>query len=482
MRTLVIFLLVCALEESAAGQSIDTVLFTEVGRYQHGYVAFPDGFSASTFGSRIDRLGRPYLFMACGDSGMMVLDISDPGAPIVADRVLPGEVGGLRVMNLEQEDTLLYLCLGDLQSGAESAGLAVLSVADAASPVILDTWNGGTTYAEGCAIVRVNGTHAYLGAMESGVIVLDVGDPTDIQFVSAYQPDPSWPGIAGYDPQARGMALSGNALFLAYDAGGLRAIDIGDPTAPVQIGQYVNPALPLFTPPAYNNLVVLGDRAYVAVDYCGLEVIDVSDPTDMEQVEWMNPWNCFGLSWVGSDGHSNELIATMGDSLLLMSGADSEVLALDITDADHPVLKGGYIHPNDSACTWGLDAFGDLVAANFINNHGAPGLQPYDSKFGGMVLFQREVDLATSVAAGAGAPPLIRPNPTTGAITVQCPAAWNGQGLTITDAMGRTCMVAPAKAGPFCTVDLSALDPGNYFLSFDGDARDRAPARVVVVR
>lgn len=482
MRPLIVAAFILALRGAAPAQAIDTVLLDESGRYQHGYVSFPDSFSASTFGSRLDRLARPFLYMACGDSGLMVLDITVPELPVVVERIPPSAVGGLRVMNLEQVDTLLYLCLGDFQSGTESAGLAIVNVADAGVPEVLDAWNGGSTFSEGCAIVRVNGTHAYLGAMESGVIVLDVSDPTNIQFEGSYLPDPAWPGIAGYAPQARGMTISGTVLYLAYDAGGLRTLDISDPSAPVPIGQYVNPALPPFTPPAYNNVVVIGDRAYVTVDYCGLEVIDVSDPAAPVQVDWLNPWNCFGLSWVGSDGHSNELVAAMGDSLLLASGADSEVLAFDITDADHPVLKGGHIVPNDSACTWGIDAFGERVVANYINNHGAPGLQPYDSKFGGVVLFHRTVDLATAVSEPEHVRPLAWPDPTTGPLILECPTIWRGSRLRILDTMGRSCLEAPARAGEQLTLDLSSLTPGCYFLVLDGYNGNPASGRVMIAR
>ena len=60
-------------------QVIDTVLLTEVGRYRHPYVSFPDSFSAPTFSSRLDRLGRPYLYMACNDSGLINLDTTATG-------------------------------------------------------------------------------------------------------------------------------------------------------------------------------------------------------------------------------------------------------------------------------------------------------------------------------------------------------------------------------------------------------------------
>lgn len=459
-------------------QPIDTVLFTEVGRYQHGYVVFPDSFSATTFASRIDRQGGPYLFMACGDSGLITLDISSPATPVVADRKTTGDLGGSAATNLEQEGSLLYVSLGAFQGIGNNAGLAILDISDPSAPLVLDVWDSSGTFLHGSAIVKVKDDLALLGAMEDGILVFDVGDPSDIQFVSSYQPDPAWPGIAGYDPQARGMAIANDVLYLAYDAGGLRAIDISDPAAPAPIGQYVNPDLPAFTPPAYNNVVVIGDRAYVTVDYCGLEVIDVGDPSNMAQVEWLNPWSCFGLSWVGSDGHTNELLGTMGDSLLVVSGGDSEVLAFDITDPDLPLLKGGVIQANDSAVAWGVDAFNGRVVASFINNHGALGLQPYDAKYGGVVLYDAVVEF--SVAMGEAQLPALEhfPDPTTGELTLVTPAELAGARATVRDMTGRPCAVVDLEV-PLTHIDLSGLAHGTYLLTVADTPRTVAPTRVI---
>ena len=401
----------CAFASPLPAQPIDTVLLSELGRFQFPYWTFPDSLSYSTLSSRIDRMGRPYIYMACVEQGLVTLDISDPSSPTPIDTLWPADFGGLKVTNLEQVDDLLYVCLGGFEGAGETAGLATVDVSDPTAPAILDIWSD-PAFPNGTAIVKIDGNKAYLGAMEDGIIVLDVGDPADIQFISSYQPDPTWPGIAGYAPNGRGMAINGDVLYLAFDAGGLRSINISDPANPVQIGQYVNPNQPPFTPPAYNNVVVFDGLAYCAVDFCGLELINVSDPAAMVQANWLNPWNCIGLGWFGSDGHTNEVMATMGDSLLFVSGADSEVLVYDITDPIAPVLKGGHIHPNDSAAAWGVDVFGDRVVANFINNHGLP-LQPYDSKYGGIVLFSWFAEFATSFQERIAWAPSTAPTPPT---------------------------------------------------------------------
>ncbi|MCC6937785.1 MAG: T9SS type A sorting domain-containing protein [Flavobacteriales bacterium] len=467
-------------------QVIDTVLLSEIGRYQHPYVSFPAGYSAPTLSSRIDRLDRNVLYMACGDSGLMTLDLTQPPVFPVVNRIGVGSLQGLKVMNVEQIGALLYLSLGDISSGSQASGLAIMDVSVADDPVVLDVWSDAANFSEGCAITVVKDGLAYLGGMENGVIVLDVSDPADIQFVSSYQPDPTWPGIASYPPNARGMAIVDTVLYLAYDAGGLRSIDISDPNALTEIGRYVNPNIPILTNPAYNNVVVIGDRAYCTIDYCGLEIVDISDPANMTQVAWLNPWNCIGLSWFGSDGHTNELITAHNDSLLFVSGADTEILVYDISDGDAPVLVGGHILPNDSASTWGVDVHGDRVVANFINNHGLP-FQPYDSRYGGVVVFEWTVDYHTSVAeacimvAGAYA----HPNPTTGVVNLDVITSQPGPTtLRVHDVNGRPVLETKLFGKPWqdqrVFLDLSGHAPGIYHVSVVS-ANERLTTRIVML-
>lgn len=465
---------------AAKAQSIDAVTLTELGRHQFPYVQFPDSFSAPVLSSRIDRLDRPYVYLACRDSGLYVWDITTPTAPQVVKRMLPPVFGGHKVINLEQYGDLLYAVLGELDSG--TPGLAVLDISDPADPQLLGQYNHAP-FMHGGAIVQVQGNYAYVGAMADGVLVIDISDPADPQYHGSFQPDPAWPGIANYPPNARGMAIADTIMYLAYDAGGLRVLSISDPAAPYQLAQYLNPQHPVLTNPAYNNVQLLGDRLYVATDFCGLEVVDVSDPLAPAQIEWLNPWGCFGLSWFGSDGHANELVLARNDSLLVMSAGDSEVLVYDITDPDLPELKGGHILPNDTAAAWGVDAHGDLIVGGFINNHGLP-LQPFDSKFGGAVLFQLDVDLvtATSEATTPAEDPVLWPHPASGPVHVQ----WDRVQLDPSRAMlfdtgGRVIKVPMRTEGFALQLDLGFLPAGHYHLRLAGPSGTRT-LPVVVVR
>lgn len=454
MRTLSL-LLCTSLGVSLHAQPIDTVMLSE-----RSFTHLP--FVYSTFATWIDRNDQPFLYTTDVEYGLRIYDITDPSAPVEQLAFMPTAFGGLKPTNLFQVDDLLYVVLGGFQGATQNAGLAIMDVHDPANATVLDRWDSAA-FTHGAAVVRVQDGYAYLGAMQDGLIILNVSDPSHIAFVSSYQPDPTWPGIVNYAPNARGMALKGDTLLLAYDAGGLRAIDVSDGHAPFEIGRYVNPLQPANTADAYNNVRIVGDRCFVATDFCGFEVVDISDPANMQQLAWVNPWNCNGLSWFGSDGHANELITAMHDSLLFVGSGDSELMIYDITVPDTPVLVGGLIHPNDSSVTWGVDVKDSLVALSYIDNSLVilpP--QPYYADEGGFQLLTWHADLATGVGQAMRKAQAIDlwPNPTDGPVHVRHTRK-DINYFVIRDALGRVRSEHDASSGDL-DVDLSPFAAGIY--------------------
>lgn len=448
----------------ARAQAIDTVLLHEESFVHHPFVY-------STFASLIDRNGQPFLYTADVEYGLRIHDIGDPSAPLETAALWPAAFGGSKPTNLFQQDDLLYVTVGGFQGTAQNAGLAVLDVSDPTNVSIIGQWDS-TAFTHGAAIVRVQDGFAYIGAMQDGLIILNVSDPTHISFVSSFQPDPSWPGIVNYPPNARGMDLKGDTLFLAYDAGGLRSIDVSDKSAPHEIGGYVNPLQPVNTADAYNNIRIVGDRCFVATDFCGFEVVDISDPANMQQVAWVNPWNCNGLSWFGSDGHANELITAMHDSLLFVGSGDSELMIYDITAPNAPQLVGGLIHPNDSSVTWGVDVKDSLVVLGYIDNSLVifpP--QPYYADNGGFQILTWNADLTTGIVSET----LVRdgitlsPVPTEGFVHLHR-STGGPCTCTFRDAMGRSCLER-SLTGADLDIDLRGLRTGIYFVEVHGPGR-----------
>lgn len=298
-----------------------------------------------------------YVYVAAKGGGLMIFK-DDGVSPIQISQVPIADLGNLHVMNIFQVDNYIYLSLGDFFGGASKAGLAIIDISDPVSPNVLDIWES-TTQISGSAIVVVEDDHAYLGGMNQGLFVLDISNPQTIVEVSTYLPDVNFPEENPSDvahPNARGMTLRDNLLFLCYDAGGIRVIDISDKENPDEIGRYINDTAQQSTPKAYNNIILNGNYAYVAVDYCGFEVLDISDTGSIERIGWWNPWQCETLNnlWFNSTGHSNQMGFDSENELVFIATGKSELSIIDVSDPTSPTLKGSYGTPDNSLATWGL--------------------------------------------------------------------------------------------------------------------------------
>ena len=104
------------------------------------------------------------------------------------------------------------------------------------------------------------------------VLIFDVRNARDIKKVAEILPEVDFPRKSPnkiQHPNARGLAIKGPHFYVAFDAGGLRVINIANPLKPQEIGRYVNRGMKE-KQQAYNNLVFDGTTAFVATDYAGM--------------------------------------------------------------------------------------------------------------------------------------------------------------------------------------------------------------------
>jgi hypothetical protein len=332
-----------------------------------------------TFTALHDERGRPYLYVTGRDAGLLVFEVSDPARPRLITTVPGSAFGSLYLNNLDQDGDALYVALGNFMARPhQTPGLAVVDVSDPANPTVTDVWrhDAGT---RGAHVVEAGGGYAYLGGSFEGLIILDVSDRRDVRFVSRLVPDVDFPRAnppALQRPAARGLTLvSDDLLALAYDAGGLRLIDVSDKRAPREVGRYINPSInPAVQAQAYNNVVVREGVAYVAVDYCGVEVVDVRDPSRPRPLAWWNPWACAGnaLNWFRSPGHASELVLRPEQDRLFVSAGDVELAVLDVRDPRAPVLEALYGAEDDNRVAWGLDVTDAHVYLAHVVSPGGP--------------------------------------------------------------------------------------------------------------
>jgi len=252
-----------------------------------------------------------YAYVADRESGLAVIDISDPtnpGTPVYEDT--DGEANDVFVSG-----DYAYIADG-------SEGFAVIDISNPTNP--------GTPIYEGTIEangVYVSGDYAYLADTFWDFVVIDISDPTN----------PGTPITEATTGVALSIYVSGDYAYVADYSSGLAVIDISDPT---------NPSTPIYedTNGYARDVFVSGDYAYVADDHAGLAVIDISDPTDPGAPVYMNTaGNAHGV-WV------------CGDHAYVTDGS-SGLAIIDITD---PINPGTPIYESTTD-----DAMGIYISGNY---------------------------------------------------------------------------------------------------------------------
>ncbi len=306
----------------------------------------------------IDPRDQGLLYVALKSGGVAAWMGDGQTAPQTLAVVSTAALGGLDAMSLALVDGRLYVALGDFfAANGSRAGLAILDVGDPRQLRVLGLWTAGAI-TKGAAAVVVEGRYAYLGAMNEGVKIFDISDPSAPRLISTFQPDPNYPRrnpTAVQYPNARGLAIVGHRLFVADDAGGLRVVDVGAPSAPREIGRYSNSRMGS-KQQAYNNLVVDGNRVYAAVDYAGLEILDITNVASIRQLGWWNPWRAetLGNIWFNSAGHTNQIAYDATRRLVYLSAGDSELQVVDVANPFVPRLAAEHGEIRNNLGVWGL--------------------------------------------------------------------------------------------------------------------------------
>lgn len=333
----------------------------------------PSDCRAITMTMRHDARDLPYLYVASKDGGLKIYDLRN--TPVLVNTIPVSELQSLDVCSLSQSGRFLYLALGNSFARAKQPpGLAVIDVTDPSKPRVASVWNDSQVKS-GAGVVECVGDYVYLGAMKQGLMIFDVGTKRNIQLVGSLVPDIHFPDRKA-DPEkvnARGMAIRDDLVYLCYDAGGFRIIDVADKTRPREIGRYSNPVMN-GKPRAYNHVVLDGPLAYIAVDYCGVEILDIRDATNIQRVSWWNPWNCqkSGWKWFTSPGHANEVAIDRANKLLFISTGKGDLHVLDIHKPASPSLLAVYGGPDNGIGTWGVSRHADRVYLSYICTFGIP--------------------------------------------------------------------------------------------------------------
>lgn len=413
-----------------------------------------------------DALGKPYYYLASKSGGLQVFDIQDITMPMLVKTIPQSQLNNLEVSDAFQHGNLLYLALGNFFGmNTQPPGLAILDVSDPQNPIIRDIWVS-TNATKGSGFVTVLGDYAYLGAMTDGFFILDINVPDTIKLVSQTIPDPDFPIVdptGPAEPRGRGMAIRGDTLFLCYDAGGLRVMDITDKQHPMEIGRYINPGNP-GKQQAFNNIALHGNLAYLAVDYCGLDIVDIADLNNIDQVGWWNPWACESPNniWIGSPGHTNQITYDSAEQLVFLSAGQSELQIVDVSVPDQPQLRGSYGAIDDNTAAWGMTLQGSRIYLTYILS-----VIPFSGNWAGVKILEWNSSSNAHEPKSPGIH-LLHPNPFSEAFYVEVSLPESSVlSVNLIDAFGRLVTNIAAGEWPAGYQKFEwhgKLAPGLYFL------------------
>jgi hypothetical protein len=234
-----------------------------------------------------------YAYVADGQAGLQVIDISDPTQPVIAgshdtDKYAYGifvqdsiayvadgaSGGGLHIFNVKHPDSIIALGTDAWISvydvfviNRDASVFALLAardkfVVDEVTNPLLPSLEGrcetpGTAYG-----VYGNDEYAYVANEQMGLQVIDMTELTD----------PEISGSCDTPGKALDVFVSGDYAYIADGREGLQVIDVSDPERPGIVGT-------CNTPGYANRIFVFEARAYIADGDAGLQVIDVSNPS-----------------------------------------------------------------------------------------------------------------------------------------------------------------------------------------------------------
>ena len=307
-----------------------------------------------------DRKDNRFIYVALKSGGLAVLKReNNASAPQLVASVPRHLLKNLDVCALSSRGNLLYLALGDFfRATGQKAALAVLDISEPQKPQLKSIWQSEEKV-RGASCIEISGSQLYLGAMSHGIYIFNLEpDRTKPTLLTVFKPDPNFPRQRPgrfAQPNVRDIKVSGNLMYTAYDAGGLRIIDLTDKSKPVERSKYINQKM-IGRPQAYNGIALDYPFAYISLDYGGLEVLNIANPELIRQVAWLNPWRAGTRqnNWFNSPGHTNQIAYHSQSKRLFVSAGAAQLLIIDVNRPESPLLEQTLGRKQDKLGAWSV--------------------------------------------------------------------------------------------------------------------------------
>ncbi len=192
-------------------------------------------------------------YVASGDAGLAVVDITDPAAPSLL-RVLDTDGSANGVVYSGS-----YAYVADGGSG--------LQILDPVAPTASARVGTGATPGGYAWDVAVSGDYAYVASGDAGLMIFDVNPPA-----LGLTPEGSISG-AELGGSAHSIWVEDSYAFISVGGRGVVVVNVSDPAAPFVVTSVGTPSVP---GPA--DLAIAPGYAYVADAESGLVVVDIVSP------------------------------------------------------------------------------------------------------------------------------------------------------------------------------------------------------------
>ncbi len=240
-----------------------------------------------------------YAYLACGDDGLRIVDMSSPG---------PRDAGQLVYQN-----AYAVAVSGSYAYIVNYNSLHIIDVADPYSPVEVDSVSGLGNISS----VEMYGNHLFVCAEHNGLHIFDAATPSDLQLIST----------TNLNGGAVGIEIHGDMVAVASGLGGLNLLDISNLASPLLLGRF----------PTDGQYVlgasISGGYAYLAYGWNGFAVVDLSSM--LQVAELANLTYAFRVKAAGDRAY-----LTYGDP-------ECPLAVIDITNPLSPQTRGIYDPPQD---------------------------------------------------------------------------------------------------------------------------------------
>ena len=232
-----------------------------------------------------------------GVGGIIFLDVSDMQNPSFIGRYHPGDIYK-RFYNGKAQGNIA-LC------AARRDGIYAVNIFSKTNPTLYSIYKPPGRSFES---VDYAGNVAYAAAHQTGVEVLDISNPLNMQRIRTL----------GTSANSWDVFIDGSELYVADGAGGLKIYSLQDPANPQGVTT-------VQTSGAAREVIVEAGYAYVALGAAGFDIIDVRDPFNPRLMSHVD--NLFGIT-----NHLN-----YGNGVVF-SATWELVTAVDVSDPANPYM------------------------------------------------------------------------------------------------------------------------------------------------